>query len=139
MLSASNISPYTSLISFTIGLPTAVATYYQAWKARQESRELRKGMARSSFCLKFVREDGSSVNIASLDSLHSLPTIGETVLLPGFSNKDGSPQHGAYKIRAIEHIYAPAKNRTVVEGQIHLVKIVASVDSLNSFELQAAS
>jgi hypothetical protein len=130
---ASRVTPYTSLISFTIGLPTAVATYYQAWRARQESRELREGIALTSYCLEFVRQDGTSVNIASLDSLHSLPTVGEVVLLPG-SEQEKGPQHGAYRILSMEHIYAPATNRTAITGQVHLVKIVASVDSVEASE-----
>ncbi len=131
MVPASHVSPYTSLISFTIGLPTAVATYYQAWKARQEGQQLREGIALSSYCLEFVRGDGSSVNIALLDSLHSLPTVGEVVLLPGCEKADG-PQHGAYRILSMEHIYAVAANRRAVAGQVHLVKIVANVDSILS-------
>ena len=133
MLPASSVTPYTSLISFTLGFPTAVATYYQAWKARQESRQLREGIALSSYCLEFVRGDGSSVNIASLDSLHSLPTVGEVVLLPGSHGGKG-PQHGAYKVLSIEHIYATAANRTVIDGQVQLVKIVANVGSVDSAE-----
>ena len=129
MVPASSVSPYTSLISFTIGLPTAVATYYQAWKARQESRQLREGIALTSYCLEFVRQDGSSVNIASLDSLHSLPTVGEVVLLPGSERVD-APQHSAYRILSMEHIYASATGRSAVAGQVHLVKIVASVGDM---------
>lgn len=139
MISPSHISPYTSLISFTIGLPTAVATYYQAWKARQESRALREGIALSSYCLEFVREDGDSVNIASLDSLHSLPTVGETVMLPGSEQMDGPPQHAAYRIRNMEHIYAPVTTRSAIGGQVHLVKIIANVDCLAECEHQPAS
>ena len=138
MISASHISPYTSLISFTIGLPTAIATYYQAWKARQENRQLREGIALSSYCLEFVREDGISVNLASLDSLHSLPTVGEIVLLPGYDCGRG-PQHGAYRIRNMEHIYGLVGTRTAAAGQVHLVKIVASVDPLSTFGLQSGS
>ena len=139
MLSASTISPYTSLISFTIGLPTAVATYYQAWKARQENRQLREGIAFSGYCLEFVREDGSSVNIASLDSLHSLPTVGEIVLLPGFEYVGCAPQHGAYRVRNMEHIYGLVNSRSAIPGQVQLVKIVANVEPVNSHELQAVS
>ena len=139
MISPSHVSPYTSLISFTLGFPTAIATYYQAWKARQESRNLREGLALTSFCLEFVDWDGTTVNVATLDSLHSLPTVGEVVLLPGFERKDGMPLYQAFRIREIEHLYAPTDTRAALPGQAHLVKIVAKVATLASPELAEPS
>ena len=132
MITPSLISPYTSIISFTIGFPTAIATYYQAWKARQESRELREGLARSGFCLEFVDLDGATVNMASLDSLHSLPQVGEVVLLPGVNRENGISQYQAFRISEMEHLYAPTETRSAVPGQAHLVKIVAKVVSLTA-------
>ena len=132
MINPAHVSPYTSLISFALGFPTAMATYYQAWKARQENRDLREGLALSSFCLEFVNGDGVSVNVATLDSLHSLPTVGEVVLLPGMERKAGVPLYQAFRIREVEHLYAPTDTRSAVPGQAHLVKIVAKVATLAS-------
>ena len=138
MFNPAHVSPYTSLISFTLGFPTAMATYYQAWKARQESRDLREGLALTSFCLEFVDWDGATVNVATLDSLHSLPAVGEVVLLPGIERKGGMPLYQAFRIGEIEHLYAPTDTRSALQGQAHLVKIVAKVATLASPELAHA-
>lgn len=130
MLPASHISPYVSLVSFVLGLPTAIATYYQAWKVRQENRELRESLAYSSFCLEFVVPDGSSINLVPLDSLHSLPKSGDVLLLPGLVDERGMPQHGAYRVLHIEHLYARDDGRRALMGQVRLVKTVAHVDPI---------
>lgn len=70
------LAPYTSLIAFLIGMPTAVATYYQAFKTRQEARAARDGLLHSRDCLEFVIEDGSCVNLVPLETLHTLPSLG---------------------------------------------------------------
>jgi hypothetical protein len=49
------LSPYTSIIGFLIGFPTAVATYYQALKT------------------EFVSGDGECINLVTLETLHSFP------------------------------------------------------------------
>lgn len=130
MIPASHVSPYVSLISFTLGLPTSVATYYQAWKVRQENRDLRESLAYSSFCLEFVVPDGRSINLVPLDSLHSLPKSGDVLLLPGLADSQGMPGHGAYRVLHIEHLYARDESRRAIAGQIRLVKAVAHVDPL---------
>ncbi len=128
MIPASHVSPYTSLISFLIGLPTAVATYYQAWKVRQENRDLRESLSYSSFCLEFVVSDGTSINLVPLDSLHSLPRSGDVVLLPGTADGRNLPKHNAYRVLHIEHLYTPDEGSRALAGHAHLVKTVAHVD-----------
>jgi hypothetical protein len=98
MFPLNQISPLTSLIGFVIGLPTAAATYYQAWKTRKEAAQARAGLSYSKNCLEFVLEDGSSVNLVPLDSLQTMPQPGEIVLLPG-SGLDfgGGPGPGGYR------------------------------------------
>src|SRR5580698_9096880 len=82
-LPITQFSPYTSLFSFVIGLPTMIGAYYQSWKARQEARLAREGAMASANCLEFVVDDGTCVNLVPLETLHSLPKPGDIVLLPG--------------------------------------------------------
>ena len=49
-----SISSYADIFTFVIGLPTVLATYYQAFKTRQEARREREGMLHSQDCLEFV-------------------------------------------------------------------------------------
>ena len=42
VLPITQFSPYTSIFSFLVGLPTIFAAYYQSWKARQEARLARE-------------------------------------------------------------------------------------------------
>ena len=112
MSSIISLSPYTSLIGFLLGFPTAVGAYYQSWKTRQESRQARQGLIASENCLEFVLEDGASINVVPLESLHSLPKPGDILLLPGHArgadqNLNAVLSHGAYRVSRIEHIYAP--------------------------------
>ena len=51
-LPISQFSPYTSLFSFFVGLPTMVGAHYQRWKARQEARLAREGALQSANCLE---------------------------------------------------------------------------------------
>ena len=124
MFPVSRITPYTSLIGFCLGFPTALATYYQAWKARQESRETRQGLAWSRNCLEFVLDDGTQVNLAPLEMLHTLPQPGEIVLLPGTEALAAS----AYRVGRLEHIYAPMSGGRAQVGQARLAKTVAHVE-----------
>ena len=125
------ITPYTSLIAFVIGLPTALATYYQAWKARQENKDARRGYVYSRNCLEFVLLDGTSVNLVPLETLHSLPKPGDIVLLPGAENDEvGELAPSAYRIGRVEHIYARVGTARAQAGQARLVKAVAFVESL---------
>jgi len=125
------ISPYTSLLSFMIGLPTIVATYYQSFKTRQEAKLAREGM-HSRDCLEFVTEDGSCVNLVPLETLHSLPKPGDVVLLPGdWIGADSRFVPGAFRIERIEHIYTPAETKARRPREARLTKAVAMVSSLH--------
>jgi hypothetical protein len=126
------ITAYTSFIGFLIGLPTAVATYYQSFKTRQEAREARDGLLHSRNCLEFVLKDGNCVNLVPLETLHTLPKPGDIVLLPGdASDADGGLHPGAYRIERIEHIYTPAELKTKRPKEARLTKAVALVTSLH--------
>ena len=126
------LAPYTSLIAFLIGLPTAIATYYQAFKTRQEARAARDGLLHSRDCLEFVIEDGSCVNLVPLETLHTLPKPGDIVLLPGDGGVEGGQlAPGAYRIERIEHIYTLAEMKTKRPREARLTKAVALVSSLH--------
>jgi hypothetical protein len=71
MIPLNSVSPYTSLLSFLIGLPTLIGTYYQSWKTRQEAKQARDGFSYSENCLEFILEDGTTVNLVPLETLHS--------------------------------------------------------------------
>jgi hypothetical protein len=128
MIPVNNLSPYTSLFSFLVGLPTLIGTYYQSWKAREEAKQARAGLSYSENCLEFNLEDGTTVNLVPLETLHTLPEPGDIVLLPG----DASPmQHAAYRVSRIEHIYVRVETRYAQRGQARLAKTVAHVDRVN--------
>jgi hypothetical protein len=125
------ITPYTSLVAFCLGLPTAVATYYQAWKTRQEASQARAGLLHSKNCLEFVLVDGSSVNLVPLETLHTLPKPGDIVLLPGAGvGATGGTGMGAFRVDRIEHIYAPVEGKKYEAKQARLIKAVAHVEGL---------
>jgi hypothetical protein len=121
---------YTSLIGFLLGVPLSIATYYEVFRSRQEARQARQGMVISENCLEFVLEDGATVNVVSLETLHSLPKPGDIVLLPGTHETDEVLPHGAYRVNRIEHLYAPVKTKRAHAGQARLAKTVAHVDRL---------
>ncbi len=124
-------SPYTSLFSFVIGLPTMIAAYYQSWKARQELRLAREGALFSMNCLEFVVDDGTCINLVPLESLHSLPKPGDIVLLPGDGSDDAEGlAAGAYRIDRIEHIYTRPSGKTKRPREARLTKAVAQVSTL---------
>ncbi len=124
-------SPYTSLFSFVIGLPTMIAAYYQSWKARQELRLAREGALHSMNCLEFVVDDGTCINLVPLDSLHSLPKPGDVVLLPGDGTEDAEGLAAcAYRIDRIEHIYTRPGGKTKRPREARLTKAVAQVSTL---------
>jgi len=129
MIPVNTLSPYPSLFSFLVGLPTLVGTYYQSWKTRQEAKQARQGLSYSENCLEFNLEDGTTVNLVPLETLHTLPEPGDIVLLPG----DASPaQHAAYRVTRIEHIYVRVETRYAQHGQARLAKTVAHVDRVGA-------
>ena len=130
MISVPKVSPYTSLFGFIVGLPTLVATYYQAWRTRQESKQARQGLVYSENCLEFMLDDGTTINLVPLETLHTLPKPGEVVLLPG--NGGHHPQHAAYRVNRIEHIYARVENRQAQLGQARLAKTVAHIQGVSA-------
>jgi hypothetical protein len=126
------VSSYTSLIGFLIALPTAIATYYQSYKTRQEARQAREGTLHSMNCLEFISGDGTCINLVPLETLHSLPKAGDVVLLPGHgigSEIEFLP--GAYLVEGIEHIYTRTEYKGGRPQEARLTKAVASVTSLN--------
>ena len=132
MIPVSSVTPYTSFIGFLIGLPTLAATYYQAWKSRQESRETRQELRFNGHCLEFVLRDGTSVNLIPLSTLTTLPLPGDIVLLPGSTESEAdSMPHGAYRIGRLEHIYTRTEGRRARSGQARLAKVVAHVESVS--------
>ncbi len=132
-LSVPGISPYASLFGFIVGLPTLVGTYYQSYKNRQENKEARQGLVYSENCLEFVLDDGTTVNIVPLETLHTLPKPGDVVLLPGTAETlKAHPQHAAYRVNRIEFIYSRVENRQAHRGQARLAKAVAHLDGLTA-------
>jgi len=128
IIELSRITAVTSLIGFIIGLPTVIATYYQSFRARKEARD----GVHSANCLEFVSEDGETVNLVPLETLHTLPKPGDIVLLPGDGLGSGSLfAPGAYRIERIEHIYSPVVLRTMRPREARLTKAVALVSALN--------
>jgi hypothetical protein len=132
-LSIASITPYASFFGFLVGLPTLIGTYYQSWKTRQESKEAREGLVYSENCLEFVLDDGTTVNLVPLETLHTLPKPGDVVLLPGTVDLDvHHPQHAAYRVNRIEFIYSRVENRHAQPGQARLAKAVAHLDGLTA-------
>jgi len=83
-----HISPLGTFLAtiawFLIAMPTAMAAYYQSWKARQEARAAREGTLHSANCLEFVAGDGNCHQTwCRWRRCHSLPKPGDVVLLPG--------------------------------------------------------
>jgi hypothetical protein len=132
MIPVTQLTPYTSLFSFIIGLPAMLAAWYQSWKARQEARIAGEGALHSLNCLEFVDEDGTCLNLVPLATLHSLPKPGDVVLLPGdgvFDDNKLAP--GAYRIERVEHIYTRYDQKAKRPREARLTKAVAQVCLLN--------
>jgi hypothetical protein len=128
------------VFTFIVGLPTLIGTYYQAWKTRQEARQARNGFAYSENCLEFVEDDGTTVNLVPLSTLHTLPKPGDVVLLPGRVDAvAGHPGHAAYRVSRVEFIYSRVENRHAQPGQARLAKAVAHVDGLTAGVWEAAT
>jgi hypothetical protein len=126
------LSPLTSILGFLIGMPTTLATYYQAFKTRQEAQREREGTLHSANCLEFVAGDGSCINLVPLETLHSLPRAGDVIFLPGDGIGEGIQfQAGAYLVDNVEHIYSLAEYKGSRPREARLTKAVATVTSLN--------
>jgi hypothetical protein len=135
MISLDGLGRFTSIISFVVGLPTTVGTYYQVWRTRRETKEAREGLVYSQNCLEFIMNDGRFVNLVPLETLHSLPKPGDIVLLPGAATPGAEEvAYGAYRVSRIEHIYARVEGmgrRETLPGQARLAKAVAHVELLS--------
>lgn len=123
------ISQYSSVVGFMIGLPVMAGTYYESLKARQEARRAREGL-HSLNCLEFVAGDGTCINLVPLETLHSLPRVGDVILLPG-DGLDGEFLTGAYLVEKVEHFYTRVEYRGCRPQEARLTKAVAQVTSLN--------
>jgi len=125
-------SPYVSVIGFLVALPTVVAAYYQSFKARQEARRALEGTLHSLDCLEFVAGDGSCINLVPLETLPTLPRVGDVILLPGHgTGVDGEFLTGAYLVEKVEHFYTRADYKGCRLHEARLTKAVAQVTSLN--------
>ena len=123
---------YLGILCSLVILPTVGATYYQAWKARQEAKQAREGLVHAKNCLEFVVVDGTCINFIPLETLHTLPKPGDIVLLPGAGiGIDGAFAPGAYRVERIEHIYTPAEIKARQPREARLTKAVALVSSLH--------
>jgi hypothetical protein len=117
-----------TIVGFIVGLPTIAATYLQAVKARKIAEETRRELIFSQDCLEFVSDSGDFVNLVLLEQLHTLPRVGDIVLLPGDGLAAGA---GPYRVDRIEYIYAqddPEKCKQ--PRQAKLTKAVAHVTNL---------
>jgi hypothetical protein len=123
----SELSATASVVSFAIGVPIIIATYYQAYRARQEARAALAPPILSENCIEFVLGDGSWINLVPLQTLHSMPTPGSVVLLPGDQMGDGA---GAYRVESLEYIYATEEKDPQQPRQARLTKAVAQVTPL---------
>jgi hypothetical protein len=127
-----SISPYADLITFFVGLPAVLGTYYQAFKTRQEARREREGRLHSQDCLEFVTGDGDCINLVPLETLHSLPRVGDVILLPGAgvcTTEMIFP--GAFLVESVEHFYTRMEHKGCRLQEARLTKAVAKVTSLN--------
>jgi hypothetical protein len=121
-----------SILGLLIGMPAVLATLYQSFKARQEARQIRDGTFHSLNCLEFVDGAGSCINVVPLETLHSLPKVGDVILLPGQGmSEPGMFLPGAYLVESIEHIYSSAAYKGRRPQEARLSKAVARVTSLN--------
>jgi len=126
------VSSYADIITFVVGLPAVLGTYYQAFKTRQEARREREGRLHSQDCLEFVAGDGDCINLVPLETLHSLPRAGDVILLPS-KGYDAHAAYlpGAYLVESVEHFYTPIDYKGCRPLEARLTKAVAKVTSLN--------
>jgi hypothetical protein len=130
--SVTAFTPYADIITFVVGLPTVLATYYQAFKTRQEALREREGLLHSQDCLEFVSMNGDCINLVPLETLHSLPRSGDVILLPGEGTGTGKKfLPGAYLVDSVEHFYTHVDKRGCRPQEARLTKAVVRVTSLN--------
>ncbi len=121
-----------SILGLLIGIPTIVAAFYQAHKARQEARQVREGSLHSQNCLEFIVRDGTTVNVVPLETLNWLPREGDLILLPGKGvDIEAEFLPAAYLVDSIEHFYAPATHKRRRPQEARLTKVVCAVTTLN--------
>jgi hypothetical protein len=118
------VSNVSGIISFGVGLPAILATYYQAYRARKEAQAALQPPILSENCVEFVLPDGTWINLVPLQSFHTLPAPGAVVLLPGDESGDGG---GVYKVESLEYIYATERVDAQQPRQARLTKAVAQV------------
>lgn len=125
-------SPFVSVIGFLVALPSAVGAYYESFQARQEARRAREGTLHAQDCLEFVSGDGTCINLVPLETLPTLPRVGDVILLPGHgTGVDGEFLTGAYLVEKVEQIYTRAEHKGRRPHEARLTKAVAQVTSLN--------
>jgi len=130
--SVNTITPYADIITFVVGLPIVLATYYQALKTRQEALREREGSLHSQDCLEFVSLNGDCINLVPLETLHSLPRAGDVIMLPGDGVGAGKAHlPGAYLVDSVEHFYTHVDKKGCRPQEARLTKAVARVTSLN--------
>ena len=121
-----------SILGLLIGIPTIVAAFYEAHKARQEARQVREGSMHSRDCLEFIVRNGTTVNIVPLETLSWLPREGDLILLPGEGLRSKSEWlPAAYLVESIEHFYAPAEHKRRRPQEARLTKVVCTVTTLS--------
>lgn len=128
-ISMSSLSDLLCILGFFLGLPTIVATYLQAVKARRIAEATRRDLIFSQDCLEFVSDTGDFVNLVLLEQLHTVPKPGDVVLLPGDGLEAGA---GPYRVERIEYIFATEDNPEMARQprQAKLTKAVAHVSNL---------
>jgi len=125
-------SPFVSVVGFVVALPSAIGAYYQSLRARQEVRRAREGTLHSRDCLEFVAGDGTCINLVPLETLPTLPRVGDVILLPGHgTGVDGEFLTGAYLVEKVEQIFTRAEYKGCRPQEARLTKAVAQVTSLN--------
>jgi len=126
------LADYASILGFAVTLPMTIATYYQAFKTRQEARREREGTLHAQDCLEFVSGEGDCINLVPLETLHSLPREGDVILLPAYGAGEAMKYlSGAFLVESVEHIYTPVDVKGGRPGEARLTKAVAKVTSLN--------
>lgn len=132
MIPLQSLSFYANIAGFALGLPTLLATYYEAFKARREASQARREAVHSLDCLEFVSANGACINLVPLDTLHSSPKPGDVVFLPSDGvDTGGENPTGAYLVESIEHFYTRCEEKGSRPLEARLTKMVAQVTSIN--------